>query len=139
MTLTRMLQTFTLQQISLACSHPVASMFIGEAYRLKLIIMDNVKSKDVIFAQSCKKDNHIAHRSIDNFECACLLLKKYVSVVKLRSQLFSNSVLEIKKRVKWNNLRGNSTKTKTFEFNGFFCGYLFSNELDWIGFRLVQL
>ena len=97
MTLTRILQTFTLQQISLACAHPVASMFIGEACRLKLMIMDEKKSKDVIFAQSCKKDNHIAHRSIDNFECACLPLKKYVSVVKLRCQLFSNSVLEIKK------------------------------------------
>ena len=80
MTLTRMLQTLTLQQISLACSHPVASMLIGDACSRKNTSSSAWSQRHTL--QSCKKEcNHEQ-----------LSLIKIFFVMNMQNWLFSNSV-----------------------------------------------
>ena len=78
MTLTRMLQTLTLQQISLACSHPVASMLIGDACSRKNTSSSAWSQRHTL--QSCKKEYNEPNPIKISF------------LMNVQNWLFSNSV-----------------------------------------------
>ena len=131
MTLTRILQTLTLQQISLACSHPVASIFIGEACRRYENSSLWKKLKLVIFTQSCKKDIF----SIKARETLYINFKRNTCFWQnCKVSFFHLCYQKYNKGKESNFRRGNSTKTKTFKFKNKFCltfvTYPLSNDMN---------